>query len=107
MKKYLYSVVAFVVALTATSCSDFLDRAPQDALSPSTFWKTESDAKLALTGCYNGLDKIYHDGHWTGKACIMMDALSDDYFDYFSWEGYNVLTTGNITPTNNGVADAE
>ena len=106
MKKYVYSVVALVVALTATSCSDFLDRAPQDALSPSTFWKTESDAKLALTGCYNGLDKIYHDGHWTGNACIMMDALSDDYFDYFSWEGYHVLTTGNITPTNNGVADA-
>ena len=103
MKKFLYSIVA-VTLLFFTSCSDFLDRAPQDALSPSTFWQSESDAYLALTGVYSGLNNIYHDGHWTGNNCVMMDALSDNYFDYFSWEGYSVMTTGNLNSGNTGVA---
>jgi len=103
MKKVLYSVAA-VALLFTTSCSDFFDRAPQDKLSPSTFWQTEDDAYLALTGVYNGLNTIYHNGHWTGNNCVMMDAFSDNYFDNFSWEGYQVLTTGNITPSNNGFA---
>lgn len=102
MKKILYSVAA-VALLFTTSCSDFLERAPQDALSPSTFWKTDADAKLALNGIYNGLNNIYHNGHWTGMNCVMMDALSDDLFDYFGWEGYQVPTTGNLKPTDNGV----
>ncbi len=103
MKKIIFGVIA-ALSLIVTSCSDFLDRAPKDALSPSTFWQSEDDAYLALIGTYNGLNNIYHNGHWTGYNCIMMDALSDNLFDYFSWEGYNVLTTGNITPSNNGVA---
>ena len=103
MKKLIYSVASAALILS-TSCSDFLERAPQDALSPSTFWQTESDAYLAMVGCYNGLDNIYHDGHWTGMNCLMMDALSDDCFDYFSWEGYQVTVTGNINSNNNGVA---
>ena len=102
MKKILYSVAAAALLFT-TSCSDFLERAPQDALSPSTFWQTESDAYLALVGCYNGLDNIYHDGHWTGQNCLMMDALADDCFDYFSWEGYQTMISGNLNSNNNGV----
>ena len=102
MKKIIFGLIA-AVSITVTSCSDFLERAPQDALSPATFWQTESDAYLALVGTYNGLNNIYHNGHWTGYNCVMMDALSDNLFDYFSWEGYSVMTTGNITPTNNGV----
>ena len=103
MKKLIYSVASAALILS-TSCSDFLERAPQDALSPSTFWQTESDAYLAMVGCYNGLDNIYHDGHWTGMNCLMMDALSDDCFDYFGWEGYQVTVTGNMNSNNNGVA---
>lgn len=103
MKKILYSVAA-VALLFTTSCSDFLDRAPQDKLSPSTFWQTENDAYLALTGVYNSLNSIYHNGHWTGNNCVMMDCFSDNYFDYFSWEGYTVLTSGNLKPTDTGFA---
>lgn len=103
MKKVIYSVAAAALLFT-TSCSDFLERAPQDALSPSTFWQTESDAYLALVGCYNGLDNIYHDGHWTGMNCLMMDALSDDCFDNFGWEGYQTMITAGMNSNNNGVA---
>lgn len=105
MKKIILGVIA-MLSFFITSCSDFLDRAPQDSLSPSTFWQSEDDAYLALIGTYNGLNTIYHDGHWTGYNCVMMDALSDNLFDYFSWEGYRVLTTGNITSSDNGIADS-
>jgi len=103
MKKVLYSVAA-VALLFTTSCSDFLERAPQDKLSPATFWQTEDDAYLALTGVYNSLNSIYHNGHWTGNNCVMMDCFSDNYFDYFSWEGYSVLTSGSLSPNNTGFA---
>lgn len=103
MKKIIYSVAAAALLFT-TSCSDFLDRAPQDKLSPATFWQTESDAYMALTGVYNSLNSIYHNGHWTGNNCVMMDAFSDNYFDNFSWEGYQVLCTGNLSPNNTGFA---
>ena len=33
------------IALLSASCSDFLDTAPKDALSPATTWKTETDAE--------------------------------------------------------------
>ena len=48
---YLMAGAAFL----STSCSDFLDTAPHDALSPSTTWKTETDAESFVVGCYNGL----------------------------------------------------
>lgn len=98
MKNIVYSFVA-ASALLFSSCSDFLDRAPQDALSPSTFWSTESDAELALTGCYYGLESILG-----GYNMIYWDTTSDNYFNNFSWEGYKPLQTGNITNTSTGTS---
>ena len=40
------------IALLSASCSDFLDTAPKDALSPATTWKTETDAESFVVGCY-------------------------------------------------------
>ena len=104
MKKYLYGVAAALVMISAASCSDFLERSPEDALSPASFWQSESDAYLAMTGCYNGLNYIYHSADWVGYNAIYMDCLSDDYFAYFSWEGRRVLTTGNLTPDDTGTS---
>ncbi|KGO86200.1 glycan metabolism protein RagB [Flavobacterium rivuli WB 3.3-2 = DSM 21788] len=39
--------------LTIGCTEDFLDKQPLDQISDATFWKTENDAMLALTGCYN------------------------------------------------------
>lgn len=57
MKKIiLYSLfVSFL--LTVTGCSDFLEVAPPDEPSETTFWKTKSDFDAAMAGCYNGLQK--------------------------------------------------
>src|SRR5258708_11334215 len=41
-----------VASVSLTSCKK-LDVAPPDKISSSIFWKSESDADLALTGIYN------------------------------------------------------
>ena len=43
MKRLLVYALAGLT-LAGTSCSDFLETVPNDALSPSTTWKTEDDA---------------------------------------------------------------
>lgn len=50
-KNYLY-IVASAALLSFSSCSDFLDRYPQDELSDGSFWKTPKDAEMAVTDLY-------------------------------------------------------
>ncbi|MDH6309922.1 hypothetical protein M2451_002294 [Dysgonomonas sp. PFB1-18] len=91
MKKYIYLLIS---TLILTSCSDFLDRNPSDALSPSTFWKTEADAKLALTGCYRGFEDSW--------ALWYRDCATDNAYNNHSHEGYMELGNGTMTPGNPG-----
>lgn len=98
MKKILYAFL-MVSTMLLSSCSNFLDRAPSDALSPSTFWSSESDAKLALTGCYHNLESIYG-----GYNMIYWDCTTDNYFNNFSWEGYKTLADGNNTANDTGTS---
>lgn len=76
------------------SCSDFLDTAPYDALSPSTTWKTEQDAEKFAIGCYSGWE--------SGGTLLYMDCTSDFGYNNFSWEGYKDLANGNMTQANSG-----
>lgn len=98
MKKIIYTII-MVLAVSLSSCSDFLDRVPSDTLSPSTFWSSESDAKLALTGCYHHLESVYG-----GYNMIYWDCTSDNYFNNFSWEGYKSLADGNNTANDTGTS---
>jgi hypothetical protein len=43
---------AFSLGIFVSCDDDFLDKQPLDQLSTATFWKTERDARLALTGVY-------------------------------------------------------
>ena len=54
--KYLCAVIAFGAC---TSCSDFLEREPLTALSPTTFWNTEDDLRLALNNLYENMNISY------------------------------------------------
>ena len=49
------ALVSIALLMGQTACQEeWLDQQPLAQLSESTFWNTESDAKLALTGIYNG-----------------------------------------------------
>ena len=48
----IYKLIFAFVTLGLIGCDSLLDKYPLDSLSNETFWKTESDALLALTGVY-------------------------------------------------------
>lgn len=96
MKKYsLYTVSLFASMLFATACSsDFLDRNPLDQPSNETFWNTEKDALAAATGCY--------EGWFSADEVLYFDCASDNSYNPFPWENWQVQASGYATPTDPG-----
>ncbi|PSL46642.1 putative outer membrane starch-binding protein [Chitinophaga niastensis] len=101
MKKYLQYIILTLCLATAmiSGCNkDFLDVTPPDKLSTTIFWKTASDADLALTGLYNYL---YADGggYATSQFSVFAwDNFTDDSYGQYNYGGgLNALTSG-ITP---------
>ncbi|UMB52401.1 RagB/SusD family nutrient uptake outer membrane protein [Lutibacter sp. A64] len=92
MKKIIY-LLAIVVVFN--SCDEsFLETDPNDALSPSTFWKTQNDLDLALTGCYSGFED--------GGSIIYRDCGSDNAYNNFPWEGWKNIGNGELSPADPG-----
>lgn len=96
MKLIKQYIMMGTVALTAVSCSDFLDTAPLDALSPNTTWKTEQDAQKFAIGCYSGWED--------GGTLLYMDCTSDFGYNNFAWEGFRDIANGNMTQANSGAS---
>ncbi len=94
LKKYIFIGMA---ALLTTSCSDFLDTAPKDALSPATTWKSQDDADKFLVGCYNNWQDNYDSGWGWDGFLLYWDGASDFGYDQFSWEGYTAIGNGTVT----------
>lgn len=55
---YILSSTAITLAMVFTSCEDsgFLSEPPYSFTSPENFYKTESDLKIALVGCYSTIN---------------------------------------------------
>ena len=95
MKRLLIYVLTGI-SLLGTSCSDFLDTVPRDALSPSTSWQTEEDAQKFLIGCYDG---------WIDDSAILYwDCGSDFGYNNFLHEGWRLIGNGGMS-ADNQVAD--
>lgn len=62
-----------IVAISATSCSDYLETAPHASISDASFWTGESDAMLALVGCYRSETGWSHDAFDTPQGLIYLD----------------------------------
>lgn len=65
----------------ASACSDaFLDMQSPNQLSENTYWKTENDALMALTACYDGLQakSLYNDDVNGDQFGILMRESSTD-----------------------------
>ena len=88
MKKLITLIIFPFLIL---SCNDdFLDLAPNGAMSEATFWKSEKDADLALVGCYRG---------WEGWSNILFfDGASDNGYEQYDY-GAKKLGNGSLTPT--------
>ncbi len=84
MKKNLYTLLA-ITLFCSTSCSDFLDREPKTSLSPTTFWKTESDLRMSLNILYQNMNRSY--------------TLDNQSIDCFGAVG-NHVSSGSLTSSN-------
>jgi len=69
MKKIATKYITIIVLMcTVVSCQDtpFLNQVPYSFTSPGNFYKTESDFKMALNGCYEALNTYQITGNVWG-----------------------------------------
>lgn len=93
MKKYYLLVIPFLLG----ACSkDFLEKNPLDKPSNESFWNTQTDVMAALSGCYDGWNDV--------SNVIYFDCASDNAYNPFPWEGWQVQATGAATPSDPGTS---
>jgi hypothetical protein len=101
MNKYIKYIQIFAVGMMLTgslSCSDFLDKNPQDQITSQTFWKNGNEAAMALTGVYARI-LTYPFIHKNAEFDIMAGETAGNQ------QGMLALTLaqGNILPTSGGL----
>jgi hypothetical protein len=97
MKTYVKLILGVFFVLT--SCTDdVLDVASSTQISSETFWKTESDVRLAVNGVYSSLGSLE-------QGYIYYDVLSDNAYGNYPWEGYKALADGTHSSRSGGIID--
>src|SRR5690554_5132934 len=88
-------IIAAIIGMLTSCDSDFLDRHPTAAIASETFWETEEDVQMALTGVYRRLQNGFY-----GNRKLWLDTYSDNALDRHTFYGFNNLTLGVVNPTN-------
>lgn len=104
MKSNQIYIVAILLTGTVflTSCDkDLLNVAPPDKLSTTIFWKSPSDADLALTGLYNFLGAGAPGGLGQYQPYIW-DDFSDNSHSFSDRGGALSMLYSGLTPTTQG-----
>lgn len=84
-KTIIFYPVLFVFLFVLSGCSGYLDREPLTSLSPSSFWNTEKDLRMALNYCYKQMNRSWD-----------LDVQSADCFASVG----NHVSSGTLTPSN-------
>jgi hypothetical protein len=88
--------ILLLVLIMATSCNkEVLEVSSTTKVSAETFWKTESDATLAIDGVYNRLQSFTGDLLYT-------DVITDNAYGNYPWEGFKAIADGTHDPRNPG-----
>lgn len=98
MKKIIFALLAI---LSLTQCSDdFLDRSSPTQIAENNFWKSESDAFLALNAVYSSLQGgSMYGGSLNGwQGFPGFDNLGDNAFNQYKWEGPGLFMEGTLNP---------
>jgi hypothetical protein len=91
-KKYIISIM---LGSFSYGCKkDFFDKQPLDAVSDGTFWKTESDATLALVGCYRTKVGNEAENFWSCRSLVCLDLAAGNGSD--KDHEPDVLTDGTV-----------
>ncbi|MEG3656761.1 RagB/SusD family nutrient uptake outer membrane protein [Arenibacter palladensis] len=94
---FIIIVTAFCMLVSLSCDKDFLDKNPLDQISNETFWNSDEDVQMALTGVYNRLKDDFY-----GYRRPWLDCLTDNA--YAEWNYFNIptMTLGNYTPNSGG-----
>lgn len=104
MKKLLYTF--FIAFALITGCSeDFLIRNSPNSISEATFWKTENDVKLAITGCYAVLQSthMYNSVNNGNAGFPGLDYATDNGYMTWDYKSGGAIGNGIHTPSDGGV----
>lgn len=100
---------AFVLLLTLmlfNSCRKELEKTPLDQFESTTFWTSESNALLALTGVYRGNISVGAPNAnvtdwWSYAGLLFMEFATDNAYDRRGDNSvFNKLTNGTLTADN-------
>lgn len=92
---------AILILFVSTSCSDLLDKNPNSSISDGTFWSGESDALLALTGCYRFQTGWSRDDFATPQGLLYLDFAGGNGTEK---ESFTTLMAGaNTVSTNSNI----
>ena len=85
-----------------TSCSDnFLDKNPLDQVSNQTFWKSESDAYIALVGVYSRLQAPLF-----STTRYNFDCLTDNGYNIQNSDQVMNISHGDLLPATGGAVNS-
>jgi starch-binding outer membrane protein, SusD/RagB family len=87
-------------------CSDdFLNPISPNAVSQETFWRTEKDIKLAITGCYSVLQSthMYNGVHNGNSGFPGLDYATDNGYMTWEYKSGGAIGMGEHSPTDGGV----
>lgn len=95
MKKILIISAAWM-SFVFTSCKkNFLDKNPNDQIASETFWNTEADVKMGLTGIYH----VMRDRTTFNHGRMLWDGLTDIAYT----KQYPSIAPGIIEPTSGSI----
>ncbi|WP_372775094.1 RagB/SusD family nutrient uptake outer membrane protein [Mangrovibacterium sp.] len=91
MKKNKFHILILMFLVSLFGCDDFLDKAPEDTLSPTVYYNNVTELKTGLAGCYKVLQSIYaHDG-----MMQFIEMASDDAKDRQMTDRYHIFKKTN------------
>src|SRR5690606_34107810 len=82
-KKFsIIGMLSMLLLVAQSGCQDWLDEQPLVQLSEGSFWNSQGDALLALTGIYNGSN--VGDNSYNNELLILSSATDDSSYKFGS-----------------------
>jgi starch-binding outer membrane protein, SusD/RagB family len=103
MRKNIIMMILSMTLVLNSCDKNLLTQDPTDQISSGTFWKSQSDADMALTGVYAPLRLDVISAGGGGGTAAHWEGLTDNGYCSYSWEGgFQTLAT-TITPSSGNV----
>ncbi|MFD2599839.1 RagB/SusD family nutrient uptake outer membrane protein [Sphingobacterium corticis] len=108
-----YVVAVLVIAVTTTSCNDFLDRMPVAQRSPENMFNSEASANAAVSGMYRSMMNSFS----FGQSILMIPEYSANHLsnvgtlpEFENFATHGIISSGStptqpLPPSNNWLAN--